>query len=196
MKKTAIAAAVALTVGGAVGSAEANTVGLTGVWSGTYTFAMFSPNGGAVGTPTSNSWTWDFDAGTVSITNTATFYASVWTAHDVTFSDNGSSYGPSGGAGSVNMLFDWSVNSDIPVTSDWDVAASGNAISDTAAVTVNSATITAGSPAFPGFHPTFSGSLHKDSGGGPSPVPVPAAVWLMGSGLVGLVGVGRRRRKS
>ena len=29
----------------------------------------------------------------------------------------------------------------------------------------------------------------------PAPVPVPAAVWLMGSGLIGLVGVGRRRRK-
>jgi len=28
----------------------------------------------------------------------------------------------------------------------------------------------------------------------PSPVPVPAAVWLFGSGLVGLAGIGRRRK--
>lgn len=28
----------------------------------------------------------------------------------------------------------------------------------------------------------------------PSAVPVPAAVWLMGSGLMALVGIGRRRK--
>jgi hypothetical protein len=27
-----------------------------------------------------------------------------------------------------------------------------------------------------------------------APVPLPAAVWLLGSGLMGLIGVGRRRR--
>lgn len=32
--------------------------------------------------------------------------------------------------------------------------------------------------------------------GGPAPVPVPPAVWLFGSGLVGLVGIARRRPKS
>ena len=57
MKKTAIAAAVALAVrGGGVNTAAANTAGLTGVWAGTYTFSMFSPNGGAVGTPSSDTW--------------------------------------------------------------------------------------------------------------------------------------------
>ena len=187
MKKTALATAVALTLGISA-AAEANTAGLTGVWSGTYTFAMTSPGGGVVGTPTSYAWTWDFDAGTVSIANSATFYASVWTAHDVTFVDTGTAYDPAGGMGAVNMLFDWSVNLNIPVTQGWDVTATGNAVGDTAAVGVNFATITAGSPAFPGFHPSFSGNLTK--------VPVPAAVWLMGSGLIGLVGVARRRRRS
>jgi len=184
MKKTALASALVLAMGVAT-VAEANTSGLSGVWTGTYQFDMTSPGGGAVGgAPAGQSWTWDFDAGTVSIANSVTFFASVWTAHNVTFSDNGASYGPTGGAGTVNMLFDWSVNANIPVTSDWDVTATGN----TAVVTVNAVTITAGSPAFPGFHPAFSGSLTK--------VPVPAAVWLMGSGLLGLVGVARRRRNS
>ena len=95
MNKTVLASALALAIGGASAVAEANTAGLTGVWAGTYTFSMFSPGGGPVGTPTSNTWTWDFDAGTVSIVNTATFYGSVWTASGVTFSDTGTYYGPS-----------------------------------------------------------------------------------------------------
>ena len=187
MNKTVLASALALAIGGVSAVAEANTAGLTGVWEGTYTFSMFSPGGGAVGTPTSNTWTWDFDAGTVSIVNTATFYASVWTASGVTFSDTGTSYGPAI-AGDQNMIFSWSVNPSIPVTSSWDVTATGNTIGDTAVVTVNNATILPTSSAFPGFHPTFSGALTQ--------VPVPAAVWLMGSGLLGLVGVARRRRHS
>ena len=32
--------------------------------------------------------------------------------------------------------------------------------------------------------------------GGPEPIPVPAAVWLFGSGLMGMVGVARRKKKS
>jgi hypothetical protein len=32
-------------------------------------------------------------------------------------------------------------------------------------------------------------------GGGPAPIPVPAAAWLFGSGLMGMVGVARRRRR-
>ena len=46
---------------------------------------------------------------------------------------------------------------------------------------------------FPGAAPKFNGSTADDfpqSGN----VPVPAAVWLMGSGLLGLVGVARRRK--
>ena len=195
MKRTALATAVAVAIGGgAFSAAQANTTGLTGVWSGTYTFAMSSANGGAVGVPTSNSWTWDFGAGTVDIVNTATFYASVWTASGVSFVDNGGDYGPNP-AGTQNMTFSWSVNPSIPVTSSWDVEIQGPGPGpgtgpgnpgDTAVVTVNNATILPTSSAFPGFHPNFSGSLTK--------VPVPAAVWLFGSGLIGLVGVARRRR--
>ena len=207
MNKTALATAIALSLGTSA-IAHANTAGLTGVWSGTYTFSMFSPGDGGVGTPSSSSWTWDFDAGTVTIANSATFYGSVWTAAGVTFSDTGSSY-------DGNMTFSWSVNPSIPVFSSWDVdnGASGapGQVADSASVSVNSAVILATSSAFPGFQPYFSGGLTKlecgsTTGGGlcgeyvppepPEPIPVPAAVWLMGSGLLGLVGVGRRRRKA
>ena len=121
MKKTALATAVALSLGISA-AAEANTSGLTGVWTGSYTFSMFSPGGGPVGAPTApQAWTWDFDAGSVTIANTTTFYASVWTAHDVTITDNGTSYGPNGGQGVVNMLFDWSANTNIDVVNVWNV---------------------------------------------------------------------------
>lgn len=187
MKKTLLATAMVAALG-TTAIAEAGTVGLTGTWTGTYSFSMFSPSGGPVGAPTApQNWTFDFDAGTVSIENTTTFYASVWTAHDVTITDNGDgSYGTAAPAG-PNMLFDWSVNTDIPVSHLWDITATGNAVGDTAVVTALSTTILANSPAFPGFHPTFEGTLTQ--------VPVPAAAYLLGSGLLGLVGVARRRSK-
>ena len=184
MKKTLVASAVALTLGTSI-AAQANTSGLTGVWTGTYLFSMSSPNGGPVGgSGTPQAWTWDFDAGTINIENTTAFYGSVWTAFDVTFIDNGASYGPGGGVGAQNMTFAWSANPTIPVTSDWDVDLCP--VCGVATVTVNNATILATSSAFPGFQPFFEGTLTQ--------VPVPAAAWLMGSGLLGLVGVARRRR--
>jgi len=40
---------------------------------------------------------------------------------------------------------------------------------------------------------TASGLSYTPAGTGTSPVPLPAAVWLLGSGLLGLAGVGRRK---
>jgi hypothetical protein len=48
---------------------------------------------------------------------------------------------------------------------------------------------------FPGFNANFDfTSIHIESFTPTSAVPVPAAVWLFGSGLMGLVGVARRRK--
>jgi hypothetical protein len=38
-----------------------------------------------------------------------------------------------------------------------------------------------------------NGDLHAVASN-PAPVPLPAAAWLLGSGLIGLAGIGRRRR--
>jgi len=47
------------------------------------------------------------------------------------------------------------------------------------------------------FLASFSGSTSSDSfapaNGGPSAIPLPGAVWLFGSGLLGLIGLGRKR---
>ena len=45
-----------------------------------------------------------------------------------------------------------------------------------------------------GFWPQ-QGAISHVSLYGPSPVPIPAAVWLLGSGLLGLVGIRRRFKK-
>jgi len=40
---------------------------------------------------------------------------------------------------------------------------------------------------------SFAGDVFTFTGNGTAPVPLPAAVWLFGSGLLGLAGIGRRR---
>ncbi|MCK5003411.1 MAG: hypothetical protein KAS57_10315 [Gammaproteobacteria bacterium] len=184
MKKTLIASGVAIALSSSM-NAEAGTTGLTGVWTGAYSFAVWSPSMSPIGTPTAPQfWSWDFDAGTVSIVNTATFYASVWTAHSVTFSDKGDgTYG--GTPGMANMLFDWDINTNIPIEYLWDVTDNGDGT-----LTVDGlGQILASSPAFPGFPVTFNGNLQSAA------VPVPAAAWCFGSGLLALIGVARRTVK-
>jgi len=75
------------------------------------------------------------------------------------------------------LSFDWSTNYDIPVLAILDC--------DTAGVCTGVGTPMATAP-FAGQAPSWNGTV--------SAVPVPAAVWLFGSGLVGLAGIARRRK--
>lgn len=175
MKKTAVATALAVALGTS-SVADAGTAGLTGVWTGSYVFTMYSPGDGFVGSSGApQAWTFDFDAGTVDIQNTSTFYGSVWSAKDVMFTDMGD------GTYDGTMLFDWSTSVNIPVEISWDICG------ECGGVVTLSSVIVEPTPAFPGFQPFFDGSI--------SQIPVPAAAYLFGSGLIGLVGVARRRRR-
>ena len=79
----------------------------------------------------------------------------------------------------------------------------GRALASTGAVTMHTNTIGIGCDAGTGGEGSngFSGGLTASEGGGtptflpyaPAPVPVPAALWLFGSGLLGLIGVSRRK---
>ena len=191
MKKTAIAISMAM----ALGAGTASAVPMTSA-----TFTMLDSTGGAVGVDT--TVTGDIGGGTWGVASTTTFFGANWTAH------SGTTFGPGTysidtieggvytgivvGAGQVggHILFNWGATANIDVVNVWDVV--GDVYTSTDGI--------AGNPANPdgirgygmidGAFPNFNANFDFTA-----PVPVPAAVWLFGSGLVGLVGVARRRRK-
>ncbi len=194
MKKTAIASALALAMGAGVAQAAP--------WSGS--FCMFDPTGNQV-----SDFSWGGAAcdemvsgaingvpGTASLSSPQTFFGFNWTAKDVTtygpgtytwnFSDASGSYAYTFtvGAGQVGgtMLFDWSTSANIGVVNVWDVTGNTYTSTDWDGDGILGGAMINGP--FGGFSANFNMTA----------VPVPAAVWLFGSGLVGLVGVARRRK--
>ena len=192
MKKTLLASAIALTVG-SITSVQAQTITITkllfgGPWNGT---GSINSNGtGLIQSDHNFSFPiWEVDqqnwfdthssilswSGTGTSANSANAYA------DFTYTFHLSSNQVAAGS-----FFDWNGNNNIPILTIYDCPVSGGGT-----CTGNSlAMVTA---PFPGAKPRFIGSTADDfpiSGA----VPVPAAAWLMGSGLVGLIGVARRKR--
>ena len=139
-----------------------------------------------------------------SFTSVDPFYGSHWTATVQTvFTSSGTWAGtaPIGGGSpfsyqftvdtaagdvaAVGTYFDWNGNYGIPVLTVFNCGAGnlGDACTGTSLPMVT--------PPFPSQKPGFNGQV-----AGVSAVPLPAAAWLMGSGLLGLVGVARRRRRA
>ena len=183
MKKSSLASAIALSLGTA-GSASALTVSITQM--------NFNGLFGVSGQVTS--------AGTGSFTSITPFFGRHWTATATTFF---SATGPNMWAGTVTAgvysynfsltsnqvawgtLFDWNTGP-IPLLNIMTCTSfyAGGVCTGTGTPMQT--------PPFAGQAPSFNGvvSHHSDH----AFIPVPAAAWLMGSGLIGLAGVARRSK--
>jgi len=224
MKHNRLTILAAATLMGLSSMAQAGTAGLTGVYSGDYQFIAYAhniPQGtdehGAIFTATSpanymgqanarQTWNWDFDAGIASFEAgqhmlTIGVPYTLHNANSIAITDHGD--------GTYSGDLDFQVfnpafgNPRSVITITWDITddGMGNLTMDTFDADGN------------GFAGTVPGCDHlRDAGctdsvswgGFPFPfeptwdgvavVPVPAAVWLFGSGLLGLVAVARRKK--
>lgn len=182
MKKTAIAAALAMSMG--VSVAQAAPV-YNFAYSGTFT--MLDSTGNLVGTDPALTGTMQMDmgtgAGSANINPSQSFFGYTWTAHNITLQATGP------GTVHASMLFDWGTTSNITVTVDFAMNPIGPATYSITTLDGDGDGVLGNAMdngPFMGFNATFGGTATVAT-------PVPAAAWLLGSGLLGLVGVARRK---
>jgi len=201
MTKTAIAAALLL----ATGAVQAAPV----AWTGTFSMydaagVQMDANDGAAGLDADVTGVIDTVAGTFTLASTNTFFGQLWATSNASTMAAGSTYthstvdpapAVSGGiytgitvatgqlGGAVD--FAWGGTTGIDVVMVWDIVGNTYTSSDW------NSSGTPGAGMLDGPFGGFSANFNMTAA--PSAVPVPAAVWLFGSGLLGLVGVARRK---
>lgn len=188
MKKTAIAAALAMSLGAT--AAQAFPI-YNFAYNGTFT--MLSAAGAVVGTDPALTGTMQMDmgsgSGSAAINPSTTFFGYTWTAHNITLTATGP------GTVQANMLFDWGTTANITVSVDFAMAPIGPMTFSITTLDGDADGIAGNAMnngPFSGFNATFGGTATVTSVDAGT-IPVPAAAWLLGSGLLGLVGVARRK---
>ena len=183
--KTLLATAITLTLG--TGAAQAVT------WTGT--FSMYGPAGTLMHVDTAVT-----GEELVSLSSPTPFFSFVWTAHDLTIYGEGTYsidtfegdvYTVDVAAGQImgHVLFDWQSTADIDIVNVWDVTVVDGQRYYTSTDWDGDGIL--GGKMIDGAFPGFSANFDMVSS-----VPVPAAVWLFGSGLLGLMGVAHRKKKA
>ncbi len=214
MKHRNIALLTALSLTGLASMAQAGTVGITGQYDGDYQFvAMAHTDLDPNGTPVlmgfaldTQAWNWDFDTGIASYEpgQHALSIGVPYELHNadaISFTDNGDGsytglldfqvFNPGFGNPRAWLEITWDITDDglgnlTMLTIDGDGNGSPGTIAGCGDGTPACTPAWAGFP-FP-FEPTWDGQAAAVSA-----VPIPAAVWLFGSGLLGLVGIARRK---
>ena len=150
--------------------------------------------------------TYDDVTGVMNLSSVEPFFGISWNADGDIFTTPGSYDVDTVEAGSItgievgvgqwfgHLLYDWSVTQDVDLVLVWDVTHQLDGSIELISTDVISDFYLAGSGA-PG-HPVIDGSTVSFSYSVDlllTPVPLPAAVWLFGSGLLGFIGVARKK---
>lgn len=163
------------------------------------TFDMYDPSGALINVDATIVGTFDVTAGTWAVSSSVPFYGLLWNAHDGalygegTYSIDtveGAVMNVTVGAGQLggHILFDWGSITNIDVFNVWNINFDGSLSYADVPGMVDGP--------FPGFRASFEFTASTCAAVGygcNSPVPIPAAVWLFGSGLVGLASVAKRK---
>jgi len=192
--------------GGFVGGT--NDVSMT--WAGT----VFNAN---------SDYTGPGGASNMTLSSPSTFNGYLWSAHDIqVFAPGTYTFNTALGGGAAetgiqtltiganqlgaHMLFDWNGNNNIDVSVLWNpngvFGTAGPQRNLTGAAVWNSVSIDGDGNGSPGIKMAAGGPFANFqanfnlNGITPAAVPLPPAVWLLGSGLLGLVGVARRKSKA